>query len=208
MRQTLPIRMGLTTHFISHPNTLSNSRNQRFLFIVYRRIYLCMVTATVLTSTSLLPIRKAIQLPNSLKFWVCVSWMAPLTVLYSSLGTYSYIDLTLASPSIAPLYNWKLLNDIYGSDPFPFAPSSSSLAEQNLLWKLHEADWNKLEALCIDQFAKFIYLTRHWILFLNSSLKSSPYKLRRKPWFIDKCKKIVTQRKKWFSSFLTWSHLG
>jgi len=38
---------------------------------------------------------------------------------FSTLNTYTHIDLTLCSPILAPHAKWKILNDLHGSDHFP-----------------------------------------------------------------------------------------
>ena len=69
------------------------------------------------------------------------------TFFSSSHLSYSAIDLSLASASIAPLFEWRVQSDPYFSDHFPiqlFLPETPSLISGNSTkkWNLSLADWS------------------------------------------------------------------
>ena len=70
--------------------------------------------------------------------------------IHFSLGndSYSAIDLSLASPVVAPLIDWQVNDDLCGSDHFPIILESLQLytAPRKLPhWHLKRADWRKHE---------------------------------------------------------------
>ena len=45
------------------------------------------------------------------------------TYLHPATGSYSSLDLTICSPEICPDFNWKVVDDLHGSDHFPIQVS-------------------------------------------------------------------------------------
>nr|AAA74495.1 unknown protein [Drosophila teissieri] len=69
---------------------------------------------------------------------------------FSTHNTYSHIDLTLCSPILAPHANWKILNDLHGSDHFPIIttlfPTTNTQKFNRPFFKLKEANWDQYSA--------------------------------------------------------------
>ena len=64
------------------------------------------------------------------------------TYLHPGTGTYSSLDLSLCSPAILPDFEWKVGDDLHGSDHFPIFISSTqpSSCERSKKWKLSKAN--------------------------------------------------------------------
>ena len=52
------------------------------------------------------------------------------TYLHPATGSYSSLDLTMCSPGIFPCFNWKVVDDLHGSDHFPIQASEEGLSVQ------------------------------------------------------------------------------
>ena len=64
------------------------------------------------------------------------------TYLYPATGSYSSLDVTICSPEIFPGFNWKVVDDLHGSDHFPIQVSEvgPSVQQRPQRWKLHKAN--------------------------------------------------------------------
>ena len=71
--------------------------------------------------------------------------MTNQTYLHPASGTYSVIDLSLCDPSIFMDYNWKVLDNSWGSDHFSIILTNSKEIENHLL--LMETKQSKLEGI-------------------------------------------------------------
>ena len=67
------------------------------------------------------------------------------TYLHPATGSYSSLDLTICSPGIFPNFDWKVVDDLRGSDHFPIQVSEvgPSVQQRPQRWKLHKADWEQ-----------------------------------------------------------------
>ena len=72
------------------------------------------------------------------------------TYLHPATGSYSSLDLSICSPEISPDFNWKVCNDLRGSDHFPIQISEvgPSLQQHPQRWKLHKANWEQFKVHC------------------------------------------------------------
>ena len=72
------------------------------------------------------------------------------TYLHPVTGSYSSIDLTICSPEIFPDFNWKVVDDLHGSDHFPIQVLEAGPSVQQRLqrWKLHKANWEQFRIHC------------------------------------------------------------
>ena len=72
------------------------------------------------------------------------------TYLPPATGSYSSIDLTICSPEIFPDFNWKVVDDLYGSDHFPIQVSEvgPSVQQRPQRWKLRKANWEQFRVNC------------------------------------------------------------
>ena len=80
---------------------------------------------------------------------ICILNTHEHTHFHLQTGTSSAIDLTLASPDVAPDLQWSVLNDLYGSDHYPIMLQSMTSrptpSEPHLI--LRRADWHTFESL-------------------------------------------------------------
>ena len=70
-------------------------------------------------------------------------------------GTYSSIDLTLCHNSIFAEFQWKVHEDLCGSDHFPILLQTQRKNENNQkvpTWKTHRVDWDSFRDLCKVSF--------------------------------------------------------
>ena len=123
-------------------------------------------------------------------------------------GSYSSLDLTIYSPGIFPDFNWKVVNDLHGSDDFPIQVSEVGLSVQQRpqRWKVHKANWKQCRVQCEQSIhSNAIEDCENPAELFTSSLfsaaeKSVPRtstspKHPNKPWFSDDCKQAIEERK-------------
>ena len=67
------------------------------------------------------------------------------TCLHPATGSYSSLDLTICSPGIFAVLNWKVVDDLHGSDHFPIQVSEVGpyVQQRPQLWKLNKANWEQ-----------------------------------------------------------------
>ena len=82
-----------------------------------------------------------------------------MVVLNTGIGTYvrrtgelSHLDVTIATPNIAKVANWDVLNDTMGSDHFPVITTLRDAATfeetSTPKWSYRRADWNGYRTTC------------------------------------------------------------
>ena len=130
------------------------------------------------------------------------------TYLHPATGSYSSLDLTIGSPEICPEFNWKVVDDLHGSDHFPIQvwQRGSSILQRPQRWKLLKANWEQFRVHCeqtihpnafkdCENPAEFFTS-----LLYSAAVKSIPQtstnpKHPNKPWFNDDCKNAIAERK-------------
>ena len=130
------------------------------------------------------------------------------TYLHPATGSYSSFDLTICSPGIYPDFNWKVFDDLHGSDHFPIQVSEigPSVQQRPQRWKLHKANWEQFQVHCeqsihpnafedcenpAELFTSLLYsAAEKWIPRTSANPKHP-----NKPWFNDDCKKAIAERK-------------
>ena len=130
------------------------------------------------------------------------------TYLHPATGSFSSLDLTVCSPGIFPDLNWKVVDDLHGSDDFPIQVSEigPSVQQRPQRWKLHKANWEQFKSHCEqsihpDAFEDCENPAKLFTsLLYSAAAKSIPPtsttpKHPNKPWFNDDCKKAVAERK-------------
>lgn len=130
------------------------------------------------------------------------------TYLHPATGSYTSIDLSLCYPTLYLDYDWKVLDDLCGSDHFPIILNNigSSIDEPIPKWKLNKADWPKFQTLCATELQddKFnesddpieLYTsTLHMIAEETIPKTSKNSKRPKKPWYTDDCKDAINQRR-------------
>ena len=137
------------------------------------------------------------------------------TYLHPATGSYSSLDLTICSPGIFPDFNWKVFDDLHGSDHFPIQVSKyriqvsevrPSVQQRPQRWKLHKANWEQVRVKCeqsiplnafedcknpADLFTSLLYSAAESSVPTTSTNPKQP----DKPWFNDHCKKAIAERK-------------
>lgn len=128
------------------------------------------------------------------------------THLHEYNGTLSHIDITICSPTLVPLLNWKCHDSLHSSDHFPISIpilSSSEPYDRKIRWNMKQANWNTFNnslsscSLTTD-YTKIIPQITHQIL---SAAKTSipsqqtnqkPHKSC--PWWNTSCKTAIKKR--------------
>ena len=130
------------------------------------------------------------------------------TNLHPATGSYSSLDLTICSPGIFPDFNWKVVDDLHGSDHFPIQVSEVGPSVQQCpqRWKLHKANWEQFKVHCeqsihpnafedcenpAELFTSLLYSAAEKSIPRTSTNPKHP----NKPWFNDDCKTAIAERK-------------
>ena len=130
------------------------------------------------------------------------------TYLHPASGSYSSLDLSKCSRGIFPEFNWKVLDDLHGSDHFPIQVSEvrPSVQQRPQRWKLHNANWEQSRVHCeqsihptafedcenpAELFTSLLYSAAEKSIPRTSTNPKHP----NKPWFNDNCKKAIEERK-------------
>ena len=130
------------------------------------------------------------------------------TYLHPGTGTYSSLDLSLCSPAILPDFEWKVGDDLHGSDHFPIFISSTQppSCERSKKWKLSKANWERFQVLCEqtitrDKFQDCEDPAKPFTSLLIDAAKQSVPQTSTKPkkppksWFTDESKQAINARK-------------
>ena len=130
------------------------------------------------------------------------------TYLHPATGTYTSLDLSICFPTLLLDYDWKVHDDLCGSDHFPGLLNNigPDLDEPVSRWKLNKANWAQFQALSttrlledtvrkaadpIESFASIL---------INIAEETVPKtatksKKAKKPWFTEDCKTAIKHRK-------------
>ncbi|PJE78783.1 hypothetical protein CI610_02271 [invertebrate metagenome] len=75
------------------------------------------------------------------------------TYLHPATGSRTHIDLSLCHPSILLDYDWRVNDDLCGSDHFPiFLKNIGNPLDKPLpRWNVHKADWGQFQHLCNEE---------------------------------------------------------
>lgn len=132
----------------------------------------------------------------------------------SAYQSFSAIDLTLASPSLAPLLSWKTLEDLHHSDHFPIICNLVNLPRQQQgirkKWNQEHADWNNFsnEIQLSDAFSHapidelVEHITKEIVIAADRTIPSTTIKLTKSvPWWNKSVEQAIKARKKALSIF-------
>ena len=80
------------------------------------------------------------------------------TYLHQATGTYTSLDLSICYPTLLLDYEWKVHDNLCGSDHFPIFlnDTASGDEEPSEKWKLNKADWPSFKALCVSEINEAI----------------------------------------------------
>ena len=136
------------------------------------------------------------------------------TFLHSAYGTFSAIDLSIASPSLALDFGWKVHNDLCGSDHFPIVLSSTSKNSENSssIFNLKKTNWTAYKNLCLSNITPEILDSDDPVSVFTSKildianacipkLSIQSKRLPRTPWFTAACSEAIKNRKKAYRKF-------
>ena len=130
------------------------------------------------------------------------------TYLHPATGSYSSLDLTICSPEIFPDFNWKVVDDLHGSDHLPIQVSEvgPSVQQRPQRWKLHKTKWEQFKVQCeqsihpnafedcenpVELFTFLLYSAAEKSIPRTSTNPKHP----NKPWFNGDCKNAIAERK-------------
>ena len=138
-----------------------------------------------------------------------------ITYLHPGTGTYTSLDLSICYPTLLLDYEWKVHDDLSGSDHFPIFLKNiaTGVEEPSEKWKLNKADWLSFKALCeseinetilkakdpIDNFTTILYEIAEKTI----PKTSTKTKKKKKPWFNDDCKTSIQKRRQALRQFNT-----
>ncbi|GFX63678.1 putative RNA-directed DNA polymerase from transposon X-element [Trichonephila clavipes] len=74
------------------------------------------------------------------------------TYFHAPTSTFHSLDLAICSPTLLPMLNLEVANDLHNSDPFPLLVSHVNGARTRFLpptYHFHRADWDKFTRLAI-----------------------------------------------------------
>lgn len=136
------------------------------------------------------------------------------TYMHPATGSLTSIDLSLCSPGLLLDFQWKVEEDLHGSDHFPIVLRYDQLIPEERIprWQFHKAKWDKFASLCESelQFETFKHLpdpvkafTDHLNKIAESCIPKSSGVPKRpdKPWFNEECKEAINERKKALDQF-------
>ena len=135
------------------------------------------------------------------------------TYLHPATGSYSSIDLSFCSPSLFLDFDWKVGDDLCGSDHFPiFVETAHPTDPPGHRWNLGKADWTLFQSLCeenikLDKFyddddpiATFTNILQD-VTEQSIPKTTTVPKHIKKPWFNDEVKEAIRDRKKILREF-------
>jgi hypothetical protein len=89
-------------------------------------------------------------------FQLCLLNNRSRTYLHPATGTFSCIDLSIVHSAIYLDFDWKVLDDLYGSDPYQLLLTSNDSIpdERRQFFKFKKADWETFTRLCYIDLTK------------------------------------------------------
>ena len=131
------------------------------------------------------------------------------THFHSANGSFSCIDLSVCDPSLVLDYEWKVHDDLCGSDHFPIVINPTTVVEESSpgRFKFKQAQWESF-SLCVQgalvpediftsddpvgKFSEVLIKCARKMIPQSSNKPSKP----KTPWFSEECKKVNKERKK------------
>ena len=129
------------------------------------------------------------------------------TYLHSTKVTYISFDLSICCPTLHLDNEWKVHDDICGSDHFPIFLNNiaSWFEEPTEKWKLNKADWPSFKNLCGSEINETILKTKDPVENFTAILYDIAKKIstktltkikkKKKPWLNDDCKTSIQKRR-------------
>lgn len=127
--------------------------------------------------------------------------------------TFSHIDLSLISPSIAQYFDWNVCDDLHNSDHFPILirfNGFTPIFQRRPCWCMKRADWDKFECNLNEPFENFNnidemekYITDTICISAKNAIPYRRSDCTRKevPWWNDTIKFLIRERRKLLKKF-------
>eukprot|EP00745_Piridium_sociabile_P035474 TRINITY_DN619_c0_g1_i8.p1 TRINITY_DN619_c0_g1~~TRINITY_DN619_c0_g1_i8.p1 ORF type:complete len:361 (-),score=22.59 TRINITY_DN619_c0_g1_i8:3-1085(-) len=138
----------------------------------------------------------------------CLNDRSP-TYLHPATGKLSCLDLSVCDPSSVLDYEWRVHDDLHGSDHFPLILSSSNVESDTLPQRLnlHKANWDLFQTIIRRELDEESVLNSHdpaeafsqIILKCAKAaipLTSNKLQMAKTPWFNPECRVINKSRKR------------
>ena len=119
------------------------------------------------------------------------------------------LDLLVADPSFFLDLIWTVMDDLHGSDHFPVLVQFSQAEKAPSIgrWNFRNVNWNLYSDLCTSAVTEEAVFSREDLALQFSHLLTSTAskiiprtqcnpRLPKVPWFTDKCKLAIKERKK------------
>ena len=128
--------------------------------------------------------------------------------------TFSAIDLTLISHTLATHFDWCVAEDLYGSDHFPIIISvlSSTIKEtRRPKWVFKRADWKLFqEKINFDENLNFCDINEHYKYIASNIINAAKISIPKTstvvpkkcvPWWSDEARNILRKKKRLLRKF-------
>ena len=133
----------------------------------------------------------------------------------SQKGTLTHVDLSISDPSLFLDFEWKVLDDLYGSDHFPIVIGFNQQSEEvsRKVWNFKSANWQLFEQLFVqrlpvnliddfedpmDEFSRILFDCAKEAI---PTYEIKPHRVKT-PWFDEECKNLRKERKKALRQFI------
>ena len=130
------------------------------------------------------------------------------TYLHPATGTYTSLDLSICFPTLLLDYEWKVHDDLCGSDHFPVLLNNigPDVDEHVSRWKLNKANWAQFQTVCTTRLLEDTVrkaddpIESIASIPINIAEETVPKtatksKKAKKPWFTEDCKTAIKQHK-------------
>ena len=131
------------------------------------------------------------------------------TYCHPASGSKSMLDLSVADPSLFLDLTWTVVDDLHGSDHFPVLVQFSQVEKAPDVgrWDFRNVNWDLYSDLCASAITEEAVFSREdpalqfTHLLTSTASKIIPKtqckpRLPKVPWFTDKCKLAIKERKK------------
>jgi hypothetical protein len=141
---------------------------------------------------------------------LCILNNGSATYIHPASGSTSTLDLSICAPSLVLDYEWKIHDDLCGSDHFPVILTNPTHVEDTApsRWNFKKADWLTFRALCLSRLTEEAVMSAEdptsefTALLMETAAETIPKTLissktlPKVPWFDQNCKKAIKERKK------------
>jgi len=141
---------------------------------------------------------------------LCVMNDGSHTYCHPGTGSLSCLDLTVCHPSLVLDFDWKVLDDSYGSDHFPVCLTPTGGDDDSLFegWVFKKANWDYYSEQCLSRLKEedifcsvdepTSVFTKLLLEIAKECIPKRPFSLGKVkvPWFNSECREALKLRKK------------